>query len=91
MINKIVHTIALTCKEATLLMELNEDNALNRIQKIRLQLHIQICKICNLYQQKMRIVKRIIQSQHLENTTLKEDTEKIEQLKVKIKEKIPYK
>lgn len=94
MINNIIHKIVFTCKEATLLLELQDNEFKNPIQKLRLKIHLKICKACHAYQKKRLIIDRLLQDQYTNKTvdlkyTIKEDAEHLERLKEKIISNLP--
>ena len=82
MIKKIIHKLALTCKEATLLMELKDSNTISSFQKLRLTLHLLICKYCTIYKKKRAFMNQLLQRNEKELNEV--DNVTIDRLKVKI-------
>lgn len=88
MFKKMLHKITLTCKEATLLMELKDANKSNKLQNIRLSIHLMICKYCRLYIKKSAIIKQIIQQKKEEYLANSAEQENILELKNKINKRL---
>lgn len=88
MLEKIIHKIALTCKEATLLMELKDTNAIKPLQKIRLLLHLQICKYCRLYNKKRIFISNYFQKKEQAQNLNTADAQRIDQLKKSINKRL---
>lgn len=87
MIKNIIHQIALTCKEATLLMEQKESSQIGFIENIRLQAHLKICKFCRIYKEKLIAINQFLRGK--ENDELSNVDESIvEQLKQQISKKL---
>lgn len=51
-----LHTLKLSCCEATLLMEQQNANSISFTDKIKLKMHILICKWCEAYNKKLKII-----------------------------------
>lgn len=89
MLQKLIHKIALTCKEATFLMELENTINVSSLQKIRLQLHLKICKACKSYQKNSKLLEKVLEMSFYKNHDTPVNQEKIKQLKVKIIQNLP--
>lgn len=85
MLQKLIHKIALSCEQATLLMERKRNNSITPQQKIRLKLHLAICKYCKIYSQKLKFIDQIFTKKTFTET---KNEERIDKLKERIKEKI---
>lgn len=51
-----LNTLKLSCCEATLLMEQQNANTISFTDKIKLKMHILICKWCEAYNKKLKII-----------------------------------
>lgn len=88
MLKKIIHKLVLTCKEATLLMELQDSNAISYWQRKRLLIHVKICKYCRIYRsKKLLITNYFLRIEDIEQNK-EEDTLKINGLKERINQQI---
>lgn len=87
MLKHLVHKPFLNCKEATFYMELKQANQLNFIQKLRLTVHLYICKICRTYQHKTKIIHQLLENE-INQPKDNLDENQINQLKNRIKEKL---
>lgn len=85
MLKNWIHKIALSCEQATLLMELQENQQTTAIQNIRLKLHLIICKYCKIYSKKMKLMNQFFRSKSPKNSY---DIDKIETLKERIKQNL---
>lgn len=84
MLNKIFHQLFLSCKEATLYMELKESNQLNLLQSFRFKIHLLICKYCKIYQKQRTLIHQYLlkETKSLDDTN--DEVKKIEELKTRI-------
>ncbi|GEM65462.1 hypothetical protein SF1_34440 [Sphingobacterium faecium NBRC 15299] len=88
MLKRMIHFLLLPCSQTTLLIEMQQSGQLSFIQKLRLKLHLAICKWCRAYQKKSAYLDKILlKNIHKENIEIINDFD-IEQLKGKIREKI---
>jgi len=83
MITKIIHSLFLSCKKATLFIELNNGNNLNVLQKIRLKTHLKICKYCKSYEEKAQRIDRVLNNE-LHSVNIKNTNELEEKIKKRI-------
>lgn len=89
MLTSLLHKIALTCNEATLLLEREGSNEISLLLKNRLNFHLKICKSCRSYKRKAKIIDKIlIQEDFLQQTDNLEGQEQIEKLKEKINQRL---
>jgi NCAIR mutase (PurE)-related protein len=84
---KLFHKLFLSCKEATLYMELKESNQLNLLQNIRLTIHLIICKYCKIYNKQREIISKIFTKKSIVLDD-EVDLNQINQLKTKISDKL---
>lgn len=84
MFNKLIHKLFLTCKEATLLLELKDDNQINYMLQKRLDSHLLICDDCKTYNAKRDFINKILANYSNPNSRIKTDEVKIARLKEKI-------
>ena len=47
--NKLLHKLMLDCNEATRLVSIKRYGKLTLVQRIRLSLHLAVCKVCNQF------------------------------------------
>lgn len=89
MISKLFHNIFLTCEEATLLIEKQQANQINKIQNVRLKTHLHFCKNCHTYSIKATKLDSYLSK--VDTHFLKENQDALDQLKNSIKAKIQEK
>jgi len=89
MINKLFHSVFLTCQEATLLLESQYANQLPYIQHIRLKQHLSFCKNCRQYSLKAKKIDALLSQQP--NNFSDNNPISLELLKKSIKAKIQEK
>lgn len=87
MLSKITHKLFLSCKEATYLIELKNNNSINLIKRFRLSIHLCICKICSVYNKKVIALNKILSSDNAEEK-IQLDNDEIDSLKEKINSKL---
>lgn len=58
---KLIHYFILSCCKATLLMEKKEAKTISSIEKLRLNIHLGICKWCRAYNQKVELIGKMIE------------------------------
>jgi len=88
MLEKVIHKIALTCKEATSLMELDDAHVINSFQKTRLVLHLKICKYCRIYNKKRVFISDYLRAKGESYNSITEDSQQMDKLKVAINKKL---
>ncbi|GAB4123637.1 MAG: hypothetical protein OHK0045_03430 [Raineya sp.] len=80
----LLHTLILTCKEATLLIEKREAGKISFVERIRLKAHLLMCEACRLYEKQSKIIEKV-----LRKVSSKKNKEKLDEaVKQKIIEKI---
>ncbi len=84
---KLFHWLFLSCKEATLYMELKESNQLSLSQRLKLTVHLFICKYCKIYNKQRNFINKLINSSvNKEQNT--PEPKQIEALKTSIKSEL---
>lgn len=84
MLKKLIHTIFLSCSEATLLMEKRNAKNISSKENWKLSVHIKICKWCRTYQEKLGFLDNL-----LKRKLVREENTKINKFEIQIfKEKI---
>jgi hypothetical protein len=74
-----------TCKKATQLVEKQKDKKLSILEKVRLKLHLWICKACAIYAKQSQIIEKLLKKR---NETQPSEKTLSEEAKIKILEKI---
>jgi len=82
-----LNTLKLTCCEATLLMEQQNANTISFTDKIKLKIHILICKWCEAYNKKLKIIDANMQLKNTEKQIEITDLE-LDKLKDEINKKL---
>lgn len=57
---KLLGILLLTCKKATLLIELDQEGLLSNRQKFQLKIHLKICEICNIYKTQSKNMNELL-------------------------------
>lgn len=68
---KIIHFFILSCPEATLQIEKQLNGQVSWPQKIRLKIHLAVCKWCHSYNQKCTLIQRVL------HKTIRDNSEKL--------------
>ncbi len=85
---KLIHKLILPCDRATLLIEKRDANAITTIERIRLNIHLKLCKWCQAYNQKISVIGELIEK-HFQKTEKKELSEEfIQEFKEKTIQKL---
>ena len=58
---KLIHYLILSCCKATLLMEKKEAKTISSMEKLRLNIHLGICKWCRAYKQKVGLIGKMME------------------------------
>ena len=82
-----LNKLKLTCCEATLLMEQQNANTISFTDKIKLKIHILICKWCEAYNKKLKIIDANMQLKNTEKQIEITDLE-LDKLKDEINKKL---
>jgi len=77
-----LNKLQITCCEATLLMEQQNANTISFTNKLKLKIHILICKWCEAYNKKLKIIDANMQ---LKNTERQQEINNLELEKFKDK------
>ena len=89
MLKEFIHIFTLSCKQATYLIEKRIHVPLSLTERMRLAIHLAICKLCRAYN-----IKAIFLDWLMKKSTKKKtchcqfEESEIEQFKIEIKEKI---
>lgn len=81
---KFFHTLILSCKEATFLVEKKEQGKMSLKEAIQLKIHLWICKACKIYAKQSKVIDAIFRKKSQIKTESKLD----ENIKQKIIKKI---
>lgn len=82
-----LNKLKLSCCEATLLMEQQNANAIGFTNSIKLKSHILICKWCEAYNRKLKVIdSKLSHEKHDENIEI--DDVELNDLKNKINKKL---
>ena len=82
-----LNKLQFTCCEATLLMEQQNANTISFTDKIKLKIHILICKWCEAYNKKLKIIDANMQLKNTEKQIEITDLE-LDKLKDEINKKL---
>jgi hypothetical protein len=62
--NKQLQVIFLSCKKATLLIEMSQNKPLSIRKKIQLSAHLRLCERCNRYQKQSLLIEGMLKVNH---------------------------
>ena len=76
---KILHIILLSCKKATLLIEMGQKQPLSFAESLKLKMHLKLCDKCADYKKQSFLIENVLKNNHtksstLNNVTLSEDS-----------------
>lgn len=83
-----IHFLLLPCSQTTLFIEMQQSGQLSSIQKLRLKLHLAICKLCKAYQKKSIRMDKVLWHHVPQEHAIVFNPIDLERLKNKIREKI---
>ncbi len=88
LLSKIIHIIIMPCSRVPMLIEQQNANKLSFMKKIRLRMHLYVCKWCAAYAVKVEQIDRLLSKKISEEkkTTLKNTD--IQNFKEEVKKKI---
>jgi hypothetical protein len=69
-------SIMITCKEATMLISMRDEQALSRLEKFKLKLHLLLCKTCFYFAKHVEILQKSIKKLTEDNTIAFTDEKK---------------
>ncbi len=82
----LLHTLILTCKEATLLIEKREAGKISFVERIRLKAHLWICDACKIYEKQSKIIEGVLEKVTKKKVGVKLDETVKQKIIQKIKE-----
>lgn len=89
MLKEFIHIFTLSCKQAAYLIEKRLHVPLSVSERIRLAVHLAICKLCRAYNIKAIFLDRLIKMKTRKDAcSCRFEKSEIEQFKMNIKEKI---
>ena len=76
---KILHILFLSCKKATLLIEMSQKQPLSFVEGVRLKMHLKLCDKCAQYKKQSFLIENVLKSNHINtsnfnNFTLSDDS-----------------
>ena len=89
MLKEFIHIFTLSCKQATYLIEKRIHVPLSMTERIRLAIHLSLCKLCRAYDAKAVFLDRLMKKgagEKICNCRFKED--EVDRFKTDLKEKI---
>ena len=63
MINRLIHFLILPCSKISFLIEKKMARQLSITEKVRLNLHLQVCRLCSIYEKKVRFLDKSLERQ----------------------------
>ncbi|WP_418696408.1 hypothetical protein [Bacteroides sp.] len=89
MLKEFIHIFTLSCKQATYLIEKRIHVPLSMTERMRLAIHLWLCKLCRAYDAKAVFLDRVMKKGTKKKTcNCQFEEDEVEQFKVGIKEKI---
>ena len=88
MIKRLIHILIMSCKQATLLIEKQNAGEIPFFQKIRLRLHLMICKWCSAYNRKVHAMESMMKKIFTQDAPEKFSKNELELFKDKLKDKL---
>lgn len=89
MFKEFIHIFTMSCKQATYLIEKRIHVPLSLFEKMRLSIHLSLCKLCQAYNTKAIFLDSVLKKRHKkEICSCRFEKEEIEQFKEEVKEKI---
>ena len=80
--------LRLRCKDTTPLISQLMDHNLPLGQRMRLNFHLGMCKVCSFYKKQLEIIRALSRKLGGEETPVQQNTVLSEQAKIKIKESL---
>jgi hypothetical protein len=62
--DKLIHLLFYTCKQATLLLEKKHGNSISFISKLKINVHLYFCDNCMRYQKQSYLVEQTLKTYH---------------------------
>lgn len=84
----LLHSLILTCQEATLLIERKASEKISFRKNIQLQMHLWICKACKMYEKHSQLINKALQK--IARKPKEKEAKLEEAVKQKIIEKIKF-
>lgn len=88
MIRQLIHALVMPCKQATLLIEQRNADVIPFFQKIRLRIHLRICKWCGAYNRKVQTMERMMKKMFTQDAPEKFNKDELQLFKDKLKNKL---
>lgn len=88
MIKRLIHILVMSCKQATLLIEQQNAGEIPFVQKIRLRVHLTICKWCSAYNRKVHAMESMMKNIFTQDAPEKFSKSELELFKDKLKDKL---
>ena len=89
MLKEFIHIFTLSCKQATYLIEKRIHAPLSVTERMRLAIHLSLCRLCRAYNTKAVFLDRLMKrGRKKEVCNCRFGKEEVEQFKMDIKEKI---
>ena len=80
----LLHTLIISCKKATLLVEKKEQDKISFKESVQLKIHLWICKACKIYEKQSKVIDAIFRKK----SRIKTETKLDKNIKQKIIKKI---
>ncbi len=76
---RLLHIIFLSCKKATLLIEMGQKQKLSFVESLKLKIHLKLCDKCAQYKKQSFLIENVLKSNHINtsnfnNVTLSDDS-----------------
>ncbi|GET46337.1 hypothetical protein [Capnocytophaga felis] len=88
MFSRIIHYFILPCSEISLLIEKKTAGKLSFFEKMRLFLHLRLCRLCEMYHKKVTFLDKSLQNTEISEKKVTFDNSEIQLFKDKMKEKL---
>jgi hypothetical protein len=87
---QIIHFLFLPCSKATFLIEKKNEGCLSKKEKLQLFVHLQICKLCNVYNKKVEILDELLKKIFAKKENIEINNIDIKEFKDKIIKKLDF-
>ncbi|ATA74216.1 conserved hypothetical protein [Capnocytophaga canis] len=88
MFSRIIHYFILPCSEISLLIEKKTARKISFFEKIRLFLHLRLCRLCKMYHKKVMFLDKSLQNTEITEKKVVFNHSEIQLFKRKMKENL---
>lgn len=86
--SKLFHKIFLTCDEATIFIEKEKAGELSLLSRMRLKIHLLVCKWCEAYYHKVQFLDKVLKDIVSSDDDNKQEDKDITDFKERVKKKL---